>query len=211
MHVCAPHPFRPVIAAVAIALSLLSGCSVILGTRNDPPRLYVLTPTAPAAGGQAIGGNLALGVGPVDLPGYLDRRGLVTRVETNRVESSRNDLWAEPVGGAFKSVLEQDLRLRLPDVVIRSFPWNQHATPDLAVAVAVTRFEATGAGTVELSARWTVRRPGERAVLVERDSAIVLPIAGGDAHADAMVSALSEALGGLADEIAGEVASRARR
>lgn len=208
MHVRAPHPFRPVLAAVAIALSLASGCSVILGTRNDPPRLYVLTPVAPAAGGQTLGGNLALGVGPVNLPGYLDRRGLVTRVEANRVEASRNDLWAEPVGGAFKSVLEQDLRLRLPDVVIRSFPWNQHATPDLAVAVEVTRFEATNAGGVELSARWTVRRPGERAVLTERDSAIVLPVPGGDA--DAMVSALSEAIGRLSDEIAAEVALRAR-
>jgi uncharacterized lipoprotein YmbA len=209
MHARVRPPRTAFAAALLIALSLQSGCSVLLGSRSDPPRLYVLTAAPPATAAPAIGRDLALGVGPISLPGYLDRRGLVTRVEANRVESARNDLWAEPVGSGFKSVLEEDLRLRLPDTALRAFPWPQNATPDLAVAVDVTRFEATGTGSVELRARWSVRRPGERAVLVERDSAVVLPIAG--SGGDAMVAALSEALGRLADEIAAEVASRAPR
>src|SRR5262245_16318090 len=109
-----PRP-RAALVAALLALSLLGGCSVILGSRNDPPRLYVLTASPPAADGPTVPPDLSLGVGPVALPGYLDRRGLVTRVEANRVEAARNDLWAEPIGGAFKSVLEEDLRLRLPD------------------------------------------------------------------------------------------------
>lgn len=209
MHARSSRRSRAALAAALLVLSLQAGCSVLLGSRNDPPRLYVLTSTPPAGSAPAVPDDLSLGVGPIALPGYLDRRGIVTRVEANRVEASRNDLWAEPVGGAFKSVLEEDLRLRLPDTVLRAFPWPQGATPHLAVAVDVTRFEATSAGIVELRARWTLRAPGERTVLVERDSAITLPVAGDDG--DATVAALSEALGRLADEIAAEVALRARQ
>ncbi len=209
MHARSSFRSRAALAAALLALSLQGGCSVLLGSRNDPPRLYVLTAAPPAVATPAAPAGLSLGVGPIALPGYLDRRGLVTRVEANRVEAARNDLWAEPVGGAFKSVLEEDLRLRLPDTVLRGFPWPQGATPDLAVAVDVTRFEATGAGTVELKGRWTLRLPHKRTVLVERDSSIVLPVAGSES--DVVVAALSEALGRLADEIAAEVAIRARQ
>jgi uncharacterized lipoprotein YmbA len=208
MHARSSRLPRAALAAALLVLSLGGGCSVLLGSRNDPPRLYVLTSTPPAGATPAMPSGLSLGVGPVALPGYLDRRGLVTRVEANRVEAARNDLWAEPIGGAFKSVLEEDLRLRLPDTVLRGFPWPQGATPDVAVAIDVTRFEATSTGTVELKARWTLRLPHKRTVLVERDSSIVLPVAG--TESEAMVAALSEALGRLADEIAAEVAVRAR-
>lgn len=202
-----PKPLRAAIPLLAAALlALASGCSVLLGNRSEPPRLYVLS-AEPAATTHTVPPSTLLGFGPVDLPGYLDRRGIVTRVAPNRLEATRNDLWAEPLGTNFKNVLEQDLRSRLPGVPIRSFPWPQGATPSLAIAIEVTRFEATAAGTVELQARWVLRSPRETAVHGSHDTALVEPIGG--ATSEDVVAALSRALGALADQIAVALADQA--
>jgi len=195
-----PRPPRPAaLLLAAVALCLASGCSYLLGARNEPPRLFVLS-SAPADGTLVLPPGTVLGVGPVDLPAYLDRRGIVRRLDANRLEESRSDLWAEPLAAGFRSVLEQNLRLRLPGVPIRAFPWPIAHQPDLAVAVEVSRFEPTHGETVELNARWTVRRPRDGAVLLDRDAALVEPVAGpGTENA---VAAMSRAAAGLADQIA---------
>jgi len=196
------------LAALLVAAALLSGCSVLLGSRSDPPRLYVLTAEPPAAASAAVATDLILGLGPVNLPGYLDRKGIVTRVAANRLEASRNDLWAESLAANFKSVLEQDLRLRLPGVTIRSFPWGPSARPQLSVAVEVARFEATAAGTAELHARWTLADANDRTVLVSREAELSQPIASGGGT-EALVAALGQAIAALSEQIVAEVAARA--
>lgn len=92
---------------------------------------------------------------------------------------------------------------------MRTFPWSQSAMPDLAVAVEVSRFEATAHGTVELRASWSLRRARDRAVVGGREAVVVLAIAG--TGAEATVATLSQALARLADDIAVEVVARARR
>jgi uncharacterized protein len=192
--------------AVVLSLMLCSACSALLGTRRDPPKLYVLSAT-PAATTHTLPAAAVLGLGPIDLPGYLDRRGIVTRVAPNRVEASANDLWAEPLATNFKTVLEQNLRLRMPGVPIRTYPWVQGATPELAVAIEVVQFEATSGGTIELLARWALREPRERTVVVSRDSVLTQAVAG--PGTEDVIAAMSSVLGTLADQIAAEIATRA--
>lgn len=189
--------------AAALALSLLAGCATLLGVNKDRPRLYVLNAEPPASAGTTTAANLSLGLGPVDVPGYLDRPGIVTRVAPNRLESARNDLWAEPVVDNFKAVLAEDLRLRLPGTTIRPLPWSPSARPDLTVTVDVSRFEATASGTAELRALWTLRETEQRTVLASHEAQISQPIAGGGT--EAAVAALGQALGALSDEISAEV------
>lgn len=202
------RPLRPIVPLRALlllpALSLMAGCSYLLGVRTEPPRLYVLS-TTPADGTHALPPQTVLGFGPVDLPAYLDRRGIVRRVDANRLEESRTDLWAEPLGAGVKSVLEQNLRLRLPGVPIRTFPWPMASLPDLAVAIEVSRFELGSGEAVELNARWSVRSPRDGTVLVDRDAALVEPVSGPGTE-DA-VAAMSRAAGELSDAIARAVAA----
>lgn len=202
-----PPPLRAGALLVAAAvLSLVTGCSYLLGVRTEPPRLYVLS-TTPADGTQVVPPGTTLGFGPVDLPGYLDRRGIVRRIDANRLEESRTDLWAEPLGAGVKATLEQNLRLRLPGVPLRAFPWPLVSQPDLAVAIEVSRFEPTPGGTVELNARWSVRDPERGVVLLDHDATLVEGVRG--PGVEDVVAAMSRAAGELSDEIARAVAQQA--
>src|SRR5262245_29647809 len=93
--------------AVVALPPLLGGCASLVRSSSDPVRLYVLSLEPPAAAPESVPGSLTLGFGPVSLPGYLDRQGIVTRVAANRLESARNDLWAEPLGANLRDVLAQ--------------------------------------------------------------------------------------------------------
>jgi len=190
--------------AAALALSLLAGCATLLGVNREPPRLYLLNAESPASPATTTAANPSLGLGPVDLPGYLDRQGIVTRVGPNRLETSHNDLWAESVVGNFKDVLAEDLRLRLPGTTIRPLPWSPSTRPALSVAVDVSRFEATSSGTAELYALWTLRETEQQTVVGSHEARISQPIASGGT--EAAVAALGQAVAALSDEIAAEVA-----
>lgn len=207
MRPSSPHLLRArALLLAAAALSLVTGCSYLLGVRTEPPKLYVLS-TTPADGTQVVPPGTVLGFGPVDLPGYLDRRGIVRRLDANRLEESRTDLWAEPLGAGFKATVEQNLRLRLPGVPLRTFPWPLVHQPDLAAAIEVSRFELTPGGTVELNARWSVRDPERGVVLLDHDAALVETVNG--QGVEDVVAAMSRAAGALSDEIARAVASAA--
>lgn len=202
------RPAAPLRAVLLLALSLATGCSYLLGVRTEPPKLFVLS-TTPADGTHALPPSTVLGFGPVDLPAYLERRGIVRRVDANRLEESRTDLWAEPLGAGFRAVLEQNLRLRLPGVPMRTFPWPMATQPDLAVAIEVSRFELVPGGTVELNARWSVRSPRDGVVLVDRDAALVETVSG--PGTEDVVAAMSRATGALGDAIAAAIAEQATR
>jgi uncharacterized protein len=210
MRPSSPRPLRPVAPLRAVSLllvlSLATGCSYLLGVRTEPPKLFVLS-TAPPDGTHALPPSTVVGFGPVDLPGYLERRGIVRRVDANRLEESRTDLWAEPLGTGFRAVIEQNLRLRLPGVPIRAFPWPTSSQPDLAVAIEVSRFELTPGGTVELNARWSVRSPRDGVVLVDHDTALAEAVSG--PGTEDVVAAMSRAAGELGDQLAAAVAQQA--
>lgn len=195
---CLPNLFACLSAAAACAaLATLAGCA-LLAPRNEPIRYFVLTPSPPGTGSASAGSDLTIGLGPVTLPGYLDRREIVTRVAPNQVRLAQNEQWAEPLAENVRTVLAQDLATRLGGANVVVFPWLGAFRPDCRVRIDVTRFDATAAGTAELAARWQVVCGS--GVLAARDAWISRPINGGGT--EAAVAALSEALGDLASEIA---------
>ena len=53
---------------IAVMLSALAGCAT-----TPPSRFYILSPVTADAATQPAGPATAIGVGPVDLPKYLNR------------------------------------------------------------------------------------------------------------------------------------------
>src|SRR5512147_1114381 len=106
---------------------LLSGCGNF-SPRADPSRFFTLTaiaqPAAPAAKESSNPGGVSLGIGPIRLPGYLDRQEIVTRVSPNRMDLSEYDQWAEPLETNFNRVLGQNLAILLPINRLVFFPWE---------------------------------------------------------------------------------------
>jgi uncharacterized lipoprotein YmbA len=97
------------IAAVCVgaAFTLLTACAT-----SAPTRFYVLS-SLPASGAESRNAKLedctAVGVGPVELPDYLDRTEIVTRVSPNKLELAQFDQWAESLESNFSLVLAENL------------------------------------------------------------------------------------------------------
>lgn len=191
----------------ALALSLAAGC---VG-RGIVPREYVLAalPRSDASGG---GGSpeLAVSVGPVELPDYLRRRQVVRRAQPSELRASDAEVWGEDLAAGFTRVLAEDLSLLVPTNRIAIFPAQEELRPDVRLTVAVERFEAGADGVVLLDARWRLARGDAREALVVRRSSISEPAAAADTLAT--VDAMSRALAALAREIADAIrASTASR
>ena len=93
------------LALATIAAGLLfAGCAA-----TTPTRFYTLSSLV-AAPGEASQGlpHLAIGVGPVTLPEYLNRPQIVTRVGSNRIALADFESWAEPLDGLFARILTEN-------------------------------------------------------------------------------------------------------
>lgn len=184
---------------LSAALLLLSGgCAT-----NAPTNFYVLqslseTLTADQQAPAAKG--VALGVGPVTLPQYLDRDQIVTRRTRNALVLEDFDQWAQPLTDNFTTALGQNLALLLPTDNIAYFPWNRSARVDYQVTVDVSQFEGISGNQALLVARWSIlSRDGEKELLARQSRH--LETATGSSI-EATVLAMNQALDSLSREIA---------
>ena len=193
---------RITIALGLIGLSL-AGCSSFLPKpKPNPSRIFVLFPDIEAAERQNSdsSGQISLGVGPVRLPAYLDRREIVIRVAPSRFDLSENDRWAEPLDENLTHVLTQNLSALLGSDRIISYPWPLDLKPQYRVEIQVLRFESDSAGDAQLSARWAViddtgkETPNLKASRLTRQAK--------EKSTDGSVAALSETVADLSREIA---------
>ena len=197
---------------LGLAGSSAAGC-LNLGAKPDPTRFFTLTPltrpTWDTAGRGYHPDRVALGVGPITFPGYLDREQVVTRVSENRFAVAENDRWGEPLQENVARVLSQNLSLLLVgDQVIR-FPWPSTERPTYQVEIDVLRFEADTARRTWLVARWVMSEVATGEALVVRESRLDRPAEG--RSAEASVAGLSELLADFSSEIADAVRAMARR
>src|SRR5262245_1734462 len=93
-----------VLAANALALS---GCRAV----TDATKFYALSSLPPAPGDPAPTAlsTAGIGVGPVLLPGYLDRPQVATRGGDDELEISMYHRWAEPLERGIAEVLAANL------------------------------------------------------------------------------------------------------
>jgi uncharacterized lipoprotein YmbA len=191
-----------------LANFMLWGCGNF-SPRPDPSRFFTLTaiaqPAATATKESSNPGGISLGIGPIRLPGYLDRQEIVTRVSPNRIDLSEYDHWAEPLETNVNRVLGQNLSVLLPINRLVFFPWESTRSPTYQVEVEVLRFEANAAGDVQLSARWVVLEASKKVALKSGETLLVRQPAA--KSTDAAVAMLSETLGDLSREIANAIST----
>ncbi|HEY6368874.1 MAG TPA: PqiC family protein [Candidatus Binatia bacterium] len=181
-----------------------AGCAS-LGPKPDPSRFFALA-SLPRTGQKAqvdAGTNvLALGIGPIKFPGYLDRQQLVTRISQNRFAVAENDRWAEPLEENFSRVLSQNLSILLHTDRVVTYPWERSQSPTYQVQVEVLRFEPNAQQMVELWARWSITDNTKKTVSA-RESFLSRPAK--DKSTEASVAALSEVVGSLSQEISASI------
>lgn len=176
-------------------LAILLLVLAIAGCGSSPKTQFY---TLDAVDGARAGGSASpIEVGHVDLPATLDRQGIVTHANGDRVDISDRDRWAAPLDELVRRALTEDIRDRLAHGTVLAA--GDPAPPGTrTLTVNVQQFMPDASGHVVLEADWSWQRGGKPGL--PRHASIQTPMhgQGGEAIADAM----SRALGQLADTIA---------
>jgi len=181
-------------------LAVLGGC---LGGDSPPSRFYLLSPLPAPEAATAAASGIAIGVGPIAVPEYLNRGQIVTRTGENQLELAEFDRWAEPLQKNLSRVLVLNLSTLLSTDRVALHPWNRSTPMDYQVIVDVARFEAGTDGTASLLARWSIVDGASREALLVRKSRFREPI---DSNGyEATVASMSRAVAALSREIAGAI------
>lgn len=196
------HPFA--LYPIAALVALLAGCAA-----TPPSRFYMLGPLAADAAAQPAGRPAAVGVGPVELPKYLDRPQIAVRSGAHELLYSETHRWAEALRDNVTEVLAENLALLVPTDKVAIYPWGRSTTIDYQVVIEISRFDADAGGYVVLSANWRLYREDSREVVAQHKSAVTEPTAG--AGYPEIVAAQSRALAALSREIAAAVRAAAGR
>jgi uncharacterized protein len=187
-----------ILVASAVMALLLTGCG-----SSRPAKFYTLNAVQPGSvtAGQTSQstGRLTVGLGPVEIPDYIDRPQIVTRTLQNELTVAEYSRW----GGSLRPdvvrvVLENLSRLMAPKQV-SVVPWTRGGPLQYRVALDVARFDATPGREVWLNAQWTIFSQDGK-VAMASESNIREPLNGSDIGG--IVTAMSQALGGLTKDMA---------
>lgn len=172
--------------------------------QRNPWRLFTLS-ALPRAEQTVTNGSpgrvrLALGVGPIHLPGYLDQDQIVTRISQNRFALSENDRWAEPLAHNVANVLAENLSMLLQADEVAVHPWPGPQRPSHQLEIEVLRFETDTTGTAHLAARYFLRDVKSGQTIATKEARLTVTAAG--RSTERSVASLSKVLGDFSVGIA---------
>lgn len=137
------------------ALLIAAGCS-----SSPMARLYVIEPMVieSKVGVSPVENetDLAIVVGPITLPEFLNRKEIVAHDQRYRVTTAEFDRWAEPLDENISAALAGNLSALVPSDRVAAYPWDDVESVDYSVRVRVHRFGSESSGDIVLSASWSI-------------------------------------------------------
>lgn len=199
-------PLRALAALGLGACLLTAGCFSLRA--SDAASFYLLSSMAeqdaiPSQDERAT----IVGMGPVDVPEYLNRSQIVVRRGPNELQLADFDKWAEPLKDGVARVLAKNVASLVPAEAV-FFPWKRNRSIDFQVVVQVGRFDTDAVGSATLDVRWGLYRMDGREELVARSDTYRVE-AEGIRYAD-RVGAMSLALADFSMDIAAALSDHMR-
>jgi len=184
----------------SLALGLL--VIILLGCSHTPAtRYYDLGPLPGRGAPERSEACVSVGVGPVKIPEYLDRSGIVTRVTSHELTVAEFNKWAEPLEESFPRALADNLSSLLCTKTVLIFPWKGSVPLDYRVYVDVIRMDGKLGESAVLDVSWTIMGSGEKKGVLMMDRSSYKEPAGGQDHGD-FVAAQSRNVAALSRDIA---------
>jgi uncharacterized lipoprotein YmbA len=143
---------------------------------------------------------IAISIGPIELPDYVDRSQIVTQISPNKLRLAEFDQWAEPLKENFSRVLMENLSILLCADPITLYPSRGPIDTDYRVEVEVIRIGGRLGEQADLVARWIILEEKDGTVLFTWKSKISSPVEGDDY--EALVAAQSQTIEALSRHIA---------
>jgi len=144
-------------------------------------------------------------IGPVQLPEYLNRRGLAMQIDSNQIQTANHHFWAEPLEEAISKVLVRDIANLASGLTVDREAGRWTDSGDCRLRIEFDKFHATDRSRVVSSGRYWVTSSGSN-VKQEFD---VTQTLSADGHANA-VAALRRSLGTLATQIINTIESNSQ-
>ncbi|MDY6973534.1 MAG: PqiC family protein, partial [Thermodesulfobacteriota bacterium] len=185
---------------------LILGALVIISTgcaRSKVSRFYTLTSSVPSETkslSDPSSHDLAIGIGPIVFPEYLDRPQIVTRAGRNELKIAEFHRWAGSLRDEFCRALAENLSALLSTDRISIYPWKSFVPIDYQVDLHVTRFDGEIGGNIILSSRFNILGGSEKKALLSKNSKYT-EFPQGESY-EALVAAQNRALVNLSAEIA---------
>lgn len=195
-----------------IILSLaLTACG-----QSKPTNYYILKSTAAPVSVESMP-RTTLGIVGVNLPGYLDRAGIVLLDENGTfINIPQFNKWAEGLDAGAARLLRRSLTpvlLRQGITVLASEDTRVAAA--YGVIVDIIRLEASTGGSIALEARWTLIDPGANRILGRESFAgsekISMPEIGSREMFNAVVAGESRLLERFGADLGRRIAALAAR
>jgi uncharacterized lipoprotein YmbA len=187
-----------------IGLFAMGGCA-----SSKQARFYTLSPlSAPGDLPKRVPAEqgMAVAIGPVAIPDYLNRPQIVSRSGPRELKLAEFERWAGSLEEDISRVLVENLSVLLaPDnVTVLRMGGDAYPFPaEYRVIVEVLRFDGTIGESVFLAARWSVSREEGKEVLSVSESNVREPVEGPEY--EVLVEAMSRALATLGREIAAAI------
>jgi uncharacterized lipoprotein YmbA len=187
--------------AFLLLVLFLAACSstppVAYYTLNTLPEMQQEIPTA------VTDDTIAIGVGPVEFPKFLDRPQIVTRKSQHQIQVSEFNRWAGSFPGDFARVLAKNISILLPTDRVAVYPWGDQFSPTYQIKLEVEQFDGQLGESVVLAVTWMVTDQEGTNNLVVRKSRI--EEAALDETYEALVEAKSNGLTTLSRTIVEEL------
>lgn len=195
-------PLPASVRALLLALALAAALGACRGAA-PPVTFYALQPMAPVQTPAPDARELAVGVGPLEIPHGIDRPHIMTRDAKGRLHLSELHRWGGALEADVLRVLTSNLGGLLGSQAVVAYPWTSFIDPDYRVPVTIHRLDGQLGDEVLLDATWGVAPRGARQAAEVRRSVVRVPVDG--PGYDALVAAHGEALAALSHDIAAAV------
>ncbi len=188
------------VVLIVMIFSIAAGCG-----RSKPSHFYTLREVVPDAvvADNSVSGEIVLGVGPIYVPGYMERNKIVTRIDTTEVKVSEYYRWAEPAVDRIEYIIEENLTKLCPAVEVRKYTFRTSTVLTHHVQVDIMELIADINDNVVLNARYTIFPIDNKLEPVRKTVALTKPVKVGDYNE--LVYAMSSLLGELCVDIAESV------
>ena len=188
---------------LAVLLVFQGGCVNLGKSTSQKTRFYLLNPMYSSGEENQIEESehgLAIGVGPVRIPEYLNRPQIVTRTKENEYYLAEFHQWAESLKANFPRVLAENLSILLATDRVTLYPWRRSMPVDYQILVEVIQFDGRLGGSATLVARCSILSGNDKKVFVIKKSSFSESSA--KQGYDALVAAKSRTVAYLSRDIA---------
>jgi uncharacterized protein len=174
--------------------------ALLLGACASTPQTRFYTLEIDAAAFAVDNFDKRVAVGPIDLPDYLDRPQIVTRIGDNRLRVDEFNRWGGRLDEDIDRVLQRGLGAALGRDRVFGYRSSIGGGSDYRVALQIVRFDGGPGGDVVLDVAWSVIDQATLDVVLNRRDRYAEAWAGTDYGAYAAV--LGILLARLVDDIA---------